>query len=68
MKVSSEARRAVDLPAAHTIADGIAVRVPIPEAVEDMLGIVDVAGLAALEQHRRNLRANRLPRYCAAVT
>jgi threonine dehydratase len=26
---------------AHTIADGIAVRVPIPEAVTDMQGIVD---------------------------
>jgi threonine dehydratase len=35
-------KRSIVTPAtAHTIADGIAVRVPIPEAVQDMQGLVD---------------------------
>lgn len=40
MERSWRSGRIVELPAA-TIADGIAVRVPIPEAVADMAGIVD---------------------------
>lgn len=31
----------VSYPTVDTIADGIAVRVPIPEAVDDMHGVVD---------------------------
>ena len=41
MHDSWKSNRIVEHPTAHTIADGIAVRVPIPEAVADMSGIVD---------------------------
>lgn len=41
MEKSWRESRIVQTEAAHTIADGIAVRVPIPEAVQDMHGIVD---------------------------
>jgi threonine dehydratase len=34
-------RALVETPTANTMADGIAVRVPIPEAVQDMKGLVD---------------------------
>lgn len=36
-----KASRIIEYPTAQTIADGIAVRIPIPEAVSDMNGIVD---------------------------
>lgn len=41
MHDSWKAGRMIEHPTAQTIADGIAVRVPIPEAVADMNGIVD---------------------------
>ncbi|ARP86387.1 hypothetical protein CAL13_09390 [Bordetella genomosp. 9] len=41
MADSWRARRAIDAQSADTIADGVAVRVPIPEAVADMLPLVD---------------------------
>jgi threonine dehydratase len=41
MEQSWRSRAIVENPSIHTIADGIGVRVPIPEAVEDMYGIVD---------------------------
>jgi threonine dehydratase len=41
MHDSWKLNRIVEHETAHTIADGIAVRVPIPEAVADMSGIVD---------------------------
>jgi threonine dehydratase len=41
MERSWRARTVVTTPSADTIADGIAVRVPIPEAVRDLDGIVD---------------------------
>lgn len=41
MEQSWRGRTLVTLEAADTIADGIAVRVPVPEAVDDMQGLVD---------------------------
>jgi threonine dehydratase len=41
MKLSWEAGRAVSTPSAETIGDGIAVRLPVPFAVESMVGTVD---------------------------
>ncbi len=41
MRDSWTAKRIIKYPTAKTIADGIAVRIPIPEAVSDMNGIVD---------------------------
>ncbi len=41
MHDSWKAGRIIEHPTAHTIADGIAIRVPIPEAVADMKGVVD---------------------------
>jgi threonine dehydratase len=41
MKLSWERGTAIETTSASTIADGIAVRVPIPEAVESLRGIVD---------------------------
>jgi threonine dehydratase len=41
MAASLEAGRPVTTPAAATIADGIAVRVPVPEALADLRGVVD---------------------------
>jgi threonine dehydratase len=41
MEKSWRAQRVLETQTANTIADGIAVRVPIPEAVADMQGIVD---------------------------
>ena len=46
----------VETPAAATIADGIAVRVPIPEAVEDMRGIVDEVVLVEEDSLRTAMR------------
>ncbi len=42
MELSFDAGRAVSTADARTIADGIAVRVPVPEAVADMQGLVDL--------------------------
>jgi threonine dehydratase len=41
MEKSWRGNRVITAQAANTIADGIAVRVPIPEAVDDMQGLVD---------------------------
>ncbi|MDF1506145.1 pyridoxal-phosphate dependent enzyme [Roseisolibacter sp. H3M3-2] len=41
MAHSLHAGRAVATPRADTIADGIAVRVPVPEALDDLRGVVD---------------------------
>ncbi|MFQ5967374.1 MAG: threonine/serine dehydratase [Acidimicrobiia bacterium] len=41
MEKSWREGRIVERPRVDTIADGIAVRVPIPEAVDDMTGVVD---------------------------
>jgi threonine dehydratase len=57
MVESWRAGRLVAHPHAQTIADGIAVRVPIPEALADMNGIVDDAWLV---QDESILRAMRL--------
>ncbi|TKI06732.1 pyridoxal-phosphate dependent enzyme [Martelella alba] len=43
-------RRVVSSLEAHTKADGLAVRVPVPEALEDMRGVVDDIVLANEEQ------------------
>jgi threonine dehydratase len=48
-----------------TIADGIAVRVPVPEAVEDMRLIVDEALLVEEETIRRAMRL--IHRHCGLV-
>jgi threonine dehydratase len=41
MTLSWRARRPIETPSADTIADGIAARVPVPEALELMIGVVD---------------------------
>jgi threonine dehydratase len=41
MRLSFEQRRPVSTPSAETIADGIAVREPVPYALASMLGVVD---------------------------
>ncbi|MBY0507903.1 MAG: pyridoxal-phosphate dependent enzyme [Bryobacteraceae bacterium] len=57
MQRSFAAGQAVEQPSASTIADGIAVRVPVPEAVADMQGTVDEMRLVSDE---RILEAMRL--------
>jgi threonine dehydratase len=46
MTLSWRARRAIETPSADTIADGIAARIPVPEALKLMLGVVDEMLLA----------------------
>jgi threonine dehydratase len=41
MTLSWRARRPIETPTANTIADGIAARVPVPEALELMIEVVD---------------------------
>jgi threonine dehydratase len=41
MTLSWRERRAIETPTANTVADGIAARVPVPEALELMLRHVD---------------------------
>lgn len=41
MAVSWRAQRLIERPTVHTIADGIAVRVPVAEALQDMKGLID---------------------------
>lgn len=50
----------------HTIADGIGVRVPIPEALEDMRGLVDEAILVREDSIIRGMRL--LHRHIGIVT
>lgn len=57
MEVSWRRHAVVETPTADTIADGIAVRVPIPEAVDDLQGIVDDI---VLVDDARTLEAMRL--------
>jgi threonine dehydratase len=45
MVASLEAGRPVETDRADTIADGIAVRVPVPEALDDLAGLVDATRL-----------------------
>jgi threonine dehydratase len=46
----------VERAAVHTIADGIAVRVPVPEAVADMHGTVDEVLLVSEDAIERAMR------------
>jgi threonine dehydratase len=55
MALSWRQRKAIDAPAA-TIADGIAVRVPVPEAVEIMAATVDDVMLVTDEDMRKWMR------------
>ena len=65
MHDSWKAHRIIEYPTAHTIADGIAVRIPIPEAVSDMNNIVDdvylinessiITAMKLLHEHERLL-------------
>lgn len=58
MKLSFDAHRVIETTSAETSADGIAVRVPIPEAVADLHGLVDemiLVGEAALDEAMRLL-------------
>ncbi|MED5620295.1 threonine ammonia-lyase [Ideonella sp. BN130291] len=56
MAVSWREARVVQRPSAHTIADGIAVRCPVPEAVADMAGCVDDVVLVSEEAIERAMR------------
>jgi threonine dehydratase len=56
MLESWRASKVIEHPTIDTIADGIGVRVPIPEAVEDMQGIVDEGLLVTDEQMIRAMR------------
>lgn len=56
MEQSWRGERIVETPRADTIADGIAVRVPIPEAVSDMQGIVDDVLLITDEHIKQAMR------------
>jgi threonine dehydratase len=49
MVESWRANQLIEHTTVHTIADGIAVRIPIPEAVKDMHGTVDDALLVSDE-------------------
>jgi threonine dehydratase len=65
MHDSWKAHRIIEYPTAKTIADGIAVRIPIPEAVSDMNNIVDdvylinessiITAMKLLHEHERLL-------------
>lgn len=56
MALSWRAGRAIRTASADTIADGIAVRVPVPEALEEMRGRVDDVLLVGDEDTRRAMR------------
>jgi threonine dehydratase len=56
MALSWEAHKPIDAPSA-TIADGIAVRVPVPEAVEIMARTVDEVMLVSDEEMLQAMRA-----------
>jgi threonine dehydratase len=64
MAQSFRLNRVVETSSAETIADGIAVRVPIPEAVEDLRGIVDDV---VLVDDSETLAAMRLLRECEGM-
>ena len=50
MRSSFERGEPVETANVHTIADGIAVRVPIPESIADMRGLVDEVQMVTDEQ------------------
>lgn len=50
MTLSWRERRPIETPRADTIADGIAARVPVPEALELMFGVVDEMQLVEEDQ------------------
>jgi peptide deformylase len=50
MRGSFERNEPIETARVHTIADGIAVRVPIPEALADMRGLVDEVQIVTDEQ------------------
>jgi threonine dehydratase len=56
MAASWREGRVVERAAVHTIADGIAVRVPVPEAVADMRGTVDEVVLVSEDAIERAMR------------
>jgi threonine dehydratase len=56
MARSWEHGRVETTPAAHTIADGIAVRVPVPEAVHDVQSLIDEYVLVSDDQIRQAMR------------
>lgn len=56
MELSFRRRRPVQLPAVHTIADGMATRTPIAEALDDMLGAVDDVLLVSDDAMLRGMR------------
>ena len=50
MRRSFEGGEPIETAEAHTIADGIAIRVPIPESLADMRGLVDEVHIVTDEQ------------------
>lgn len=56
MAASWHAHRMVERPSVNTIADGIAVRRPVPEALADMEGLVDDVLLVSEEAIERAMR------------
>ena len=56
MALSWQSRQPVSAPS-HTIADGIAVRVPVPEAVELMMNTVDEVMLVSDDEMRAAMRS-----------
>jgi threonine dehydratase len=56
MAASWHAGRVIERAAVHTIADGIAVRVPVPEAVADMRGTLDEVVLVSEDAIERAMR------------
>jgi len=53
MRDSLRARRAIESPSVHTIADGIAVRVPVPEALDYLPAVIDDIVLVSEESLRQ---------------
>lgn len=56
MAASWKARRLIERSAVNTIADGIAVRRPVPEALQDMAGLVDDVLLVSDTAIKRAMR------------
>ena len=65
MKLSFERGAPVETTSVNTIADGIGVRVPVPEAVTDMRGIVDEVRVVTDDEI---LRAMRLVFACTGLS
>jgi threonine dehydratase len=56
MEASWRSGTVIERPSANTIADGIAVRTPVPEALEDMKGLVDDVLLVSEEALLRGMK------------